>query len=191
MMLLTKCSLAKSVPIVIPNVRGVLPAWANSCSDPGGRQGRLLPSFYSQEAAKVTALVTCTARSDPESLGCHSRGADCEGAAEGLGDSWCAQIQMQRLPGVGCRGPGGVRGRREGWLGRNGAGCGWGGLWGRGYWAAFGERGTRSPSSPSSSGLWALKSGSGVPSGLPCFSQVPVAKFPLLSELVSLSVKWW
>lgn len=100
MMLLTKCSLAKSVPIVIPNVRGVLPAWANSCSDPGGRQGRLLPSFYSQEAAKVTALVTCTARSDPESLGCHSRGADCEGAAEGLGGSWCAQIQMQRLPGV-------------------------------------------------------------------------------------------
>lgn len=118
MMLLTKCCLAKSVPIVIPNVRGVLPAWVNSCSDPGGRQGRLLPSFYSQEAAEVTALVTCPARSDPESLCCCGRGADSKGAAEGLGGSWYAQIQMQRLPGVGCRGPGGVgEGGKAGWGG--------------------------------------------------------------------------
>lgn len=81
---LTRYSRVTSVPRVIPKVHGVLPTWANSCSDPGGKQGRLLPPSYSQEAAEVTALVTCPERSAPASLRLPTAGGHRhrEGAAE-------------------------------------------------------------------------------------------------------------
>lgn len=77
----------------------------------------------------------------------------------------------------------GARGRRENWLGRNGIGCGGAGrgLWAKRHWEP------QVTLQPWAQGLevmvWSCFR-------LVLFLKAPVGKFPLRSELVSLSGKW-